>query len=398
MLASYTFPPPVHTEWDTLYSQFIKKCFAERYEERQKNRETKRNTEFDDHYDHEDSDDLEDHYLLRIYSGSVLRQYSPQFHGMDRKEIFQNVKIDLEKGTSLEWIQNPNLLPSRLQQFLNQVQSNIKSRTFGEFTQMYTFPMHVGTSHLFPQDWELIFNFFDLALAKNLTSTTYDEEMAVNNRIRHRMRNIQSGNRENETEVPPVVLPRRDVFESLWQDLVYNERVKDSQNFWKLERILNLLAVNPVSSHPLTTKSFYPEENAPGTKNPLIVMNILKSQRRKRIQALALDRKECDDADSRELVNDSDDANEDDDQQRKTVTCTKVLAVLLYFMNDVSRDRLARAYLRSIKEKFGVKFVELMIFALYIAHVRVGLFGGIALDIIQSELAKGISMSLTRRY
>jgi hypothetical protein len=307
---------------------------------------------------------------------------------MTRQETLQAVKRDLQTTDIFDWIDvHVNLsVTSEMISCLNHVQSNIKKRTFGNKRQLYTFPMRLGTSHLFPQDWQYIFQFIDLALSYDAVALdSLDEEVSVQQLLRHHLRNRNTV----AQRVPPVVFPRNDVAESIWMDLVYNERIKDPQYFWRLERILNYLSINPCSSQPAHSIGMFLRNDEPGTTNPLILMNVKKSERRKRLKELA----DMED-DEIEAIRSQEQTSQQESKQQledtKSVTCAKVLLVLLYFMNEQPRDRLVRAYIRSIREKYGSKFVELLMFVLYIVHTRVGMFEAMALDVLQNEIAKNV--------
>jgi hypothetical protein len=361
--------------------------------------------------------------LIRFLAGSTFHRtssYTPRYFGMTRQEAIHAIKTDLMVPNTANWIKlNANhMLPRATTQHLDQVQQNIKQRTVGDRIQVFSFPLNLGTSHLYPQDWQHVFDFLDCVLSAIAIPINSHEEHVTTQQYLWRHVRIRTRTNENDVEaqVPPVIMSCKDVEQSLWMDLIFNERVKNQQYFWKLERILNYLGINPCSSQPLQNSGrFYPAHNEHNTENPLALMNIAKSKRKKQLMELVMRERERT-MNNENSGNDNDDSpfvqsprrrlssniswtrmtdDQPIDEPKKKVTCAKVLLVLLYFMNDYTQDRLVRTYIRSIREKYGTKFLEILMFVLYVVHIKVDLMNPLCIDVITNEFSKNVAATST---
>jgi hypothetical protein len=300
--------------------------------------------------------------------------------GMSRQDLTRLVTQDLKTTRIANWIDSfcAEGMSIGARSSLDTVRTNLKKRVFDNRRQVYHFPGNLGTSHLFPEDWQNIFSFLDQTLANEaVVLDSMDEEISLQQLIRYHLRAQRNVDTQTNSRTPPISFPKSDVSEALWMDLVYNERVKDPRYFWRFERILNYLSINPRSAKNLRSPGMFPAKDEPGTNNPLIEMNVKKSERRKKL------------AEAGEGVT-SIIIEEDDEEEEKNITFAKVLVLLLYFMNDTTRDRLVRVYLRSIREKFRPEFVSLLLFTIRVIHTRIGLFSNMAVDVLHHEMVRSM--------
>ncbi|KAL0480313.1 hypothetical protein AKO1_007114 [Acrasis kona] len=368
-----------------------------------------------------------------------LRQLARQYldlngpFGLSKDKLLYNVNVDIGKAQAIKWVQTKLILKdNNLLDILSKVQADINSRINSKHIRLYTFPLRAGRTHIFPNDWQRLFEFLDVTLRDTLV---FDQYLDYDFRAIEFMR----------TGAPDVFLtsvpPRRHIYELLWLDLVYNERMKDQKLLWRMERILNILDIDPLRSDTFGNRErFNYYSTTQGLHNSFVGMNIAKSKWRKKQRERSQESTESsNNDDSTEAMEpESNDVTQDEAEQNdvtqdraeqrtqeelreqvvgeamegieyealgrnvkyedeiekgpRRATCAKVLLVLLHFIDLTPNDnKLVRVYLGSMKERLGSIFTSCVLFVLYIMHYRVGsILNWRALDFLHRELSNYI--------